>query len=155
MQIAERATLETAAGDARLVGAAIRSFFNLVNVWDLDALTQRRLLGGIGHGTLYNWRANPPSSVSSDVMERLSYLLAIHALLRQLFPEAHLAQMRERVRRVPPTPLTAGKSILEFLLEGGIVAMHELRSYLVSEAGADITAPEDLPVFAPATPTRW
>lgn len=155
MQIAERATPETAAGDARLVGAAIRSFFRLANVWDLDEREQRRLLGGIGHGTIYKWRANPPSSVSSDVMERLSYLLAIHALLRQLFPQTPLAQMRERVRRVPPTPLTAGKSVLEFLLAGGIVAMHELRSYLVSEAGADITAPAELPGFAPAPTTRW
>jgi hypothetical protein len=155
MPVLEHAAIESAASDPRLVEPALRTFFNLATVWELRERDQRRLLGGISRGTWYAWRKHPPSSVSPDVMRRMSYLIGIHALLRQLFPDTPTAQMRERVRRVPPAPFTNDRSLLEFMLEGGIVAMHQVRSYLVSEVGAEITAPADVPALAIGAPPRW
>jgi hypothetical protein len=135
--------LEQAASDKALVQPIVRTFFKMAVVWDLGEQEQCRLLGGISRRTLYAWRNTPPSSVTPDVMRRLSYLVGIHGLLRQLFPDTPLKQMATRVRQVPPTALTDGRPLLEYILEGGLVAMYEVRSYLVSEAGSELVAPRD------------
>ena len=153
MLITRHETVAEAAQDDRIVHAAVRAFFKLAAVWQLDELEQRQLLDDLGRSTLYGWRRSPPARVSPDLMRRLSYVLGIHALLRQLFPDTPVSQMALRLRRPHPVWFTGGRSLLAFMLDGGPVAMHQVRSYLVSETGSEVGAPpSDASAWAGAVP---
>jgi hypothetical protein len=146
--ITRHETVAGAAQDDRIVHATIRSFFKLAAAWGLNEREQIQLLDDVGRSTLYGWRRVPPDRVSPDLMRRLSYLLGIHALLRQLFPATPMTQMAARLRRPHPVWFTGGRSLLAFMLDGGAVAMHQVRSYLVSENGSEVGTP-------PADATAW
>ena len=128
-------TLESAAADPTMVETALRAFFNLADAWRLAEDERRRLLGGIAKSTLYAWQRVPRRVVTTDALTRMSLLLGIHVALVRLFPNAPEGRMAERVREPLPLALTAGRSLLEHLVHGGIPAMADARRFLEAEAG--------------------
>ncbi|MCG8519805.1 antitoxin Xre-like helix-turn-helix domain-containing protein [Marinobacter sp. CA1] len=63
----------------------LKVVFNILDKWGCS-ITQIQHILGISRAALYRYRQNPQSaSLSRDQLERLSYVLNIHASLRTLF----------------------------------------------------------------------
>src|SRR5271156_3158740 len=75
--------------DAEKGGAALRAFFKLADLWNLDQAQQQRLLGDPGRSTLARWKAKATAGedvdIGADRLERMSYLLGIHKALNILY----------------------------------------------------------------------
>ena len=125
---------ERLAGDPHRVGVALRAFYAIADRWGLKADDARRLLGSPSESTYFEWKRKPPSSLSPDSMVRISYLLGMAALLERLFATAP-ERANAWVSQPNSGPLTEGSTALEYMLDGGLVAMDELFGQLQSDAG--------------------
>lgn len=119
--------------DAEKGGAALRAFFKLAEIWQLNQAQQQRLLGDPGRSTLARWKikalAGDDVDIGADRLERMSYLLGIHKALNILYTRPDLAV---RWLHHPNTdPYFGGRAPLEYMLRGGAVAdLYKVRSYL-------------------------
>ncbi|CCQ10873.1 hypothetical protein PALB_17470 [Pseudoalteromonas luteoviolacea B = ATCC 29581] len=79
----------------------------------------------------YDWKNGNVSSLSNDTLERISYVLGIYKALGILFPT------REQADAWPNKPNCAfnDKSALEFMLEGSMFHLREMRRYLDRQLG--------------------
>jgi len=113
--------------DAEKARAGLTAFFSIAREWGLDTEQQRELLGGPGRTTFFEWKRHQRASLSRDTLDRLSHLLGIYKALRILFsePGAH-----EWVTHPNADPLFGGRSPLEHMQRGGLVALAEVRRYL-------------------------
>jgi hypothetical protein len=145
--IPDYARAERLATDPRVVRAGLQAFFAVAERWDLKTEEARRLLGSPAESTFFTWKKRGIDSVSPDVLLRISYVLGIAALLQRLFAGA--PERANQWMRQPNTgPLTRGRTALEFVLEGGVVAMDELHGLLQSDVGGG--APVSVETLAPA-----
>lgn len=149
MPATQKATLRDAASDDRLVAAGLKAFFRMAKGWKLDDAEQAKVLGDISRSTLYNWRAEAPNKLPVETFRAVSLMLGIHALLRKLFPGAPEGAMAARVRRVGTLWFAPTQSLVDFVSEGGPIAMDLVRRHLVHEAGADVVPQE------PRSPYRF
>lgn len=125
---------EQLAGDPRVVRQALRAYFAVAHRWQLNTDESRRLLGAPSESTYFNWKRKGVDSISPDTLVRISYVLGIAAFLRRLFSGApEVAD--DWMRRPNSGPLTHGRPALDFVLDGGIVALDELHGLLQSDAG--------------------
>lgn len=138
----EKTTMRDAASDDRLVAAGLGAFFRMARVWQLDDAEQAKVLGDIGRSTLYNWRGHAPNKLPVETFRAVSLMLGIHALLRKLFPGAPEGAMAIRVRRVGALWFAPTQSLVDFVSEGGPIAMDLVRRHLVHEAGAEVVPQE-------------
>lgn len=113
-------------------GAALRAFFRLAKAWGLTAEEQRALLGQPAKTTFYRWRQGEIGTVTLDLMERLSHLLAIYGALHGLYLEHERADAW--VRRPNDAPLFGGRTPLERLLGGRVADLYDVRRYLEAAA---------------------
>jgi hypothetical protein len=134
MNTPDQARAEALADDPRVVAAAMRAFFAVADRWELTAEQARRLLGAPAERTYYSWKREGVERISPDALMRISYVLGIAALLERLFAGAP-ERAQGWMRRPNTSPLTAGRSALDFVLDGGLVALDELRSWLQTDAG--------------------
>src|SRR5690606_2521383 len=75
----------TDASDQRSAAIALKAVLNILDKWSCSEKEKMALLG-IGRSTLHKYARDPMSArVSRDLLERLSYLLNIHAGLRTIF----------------------------------------------------------------------
>ncbi len=125
---------EQLAGNPRVVREALRAYFRVVDRWQVKTDEGRRLLGGPSESTYFTWKRKGTESLSPDTLTRISYVLGIAALLQRLFSGAP-DRADEWMRRPNSGPLTEGRSALDFVLEGGVVALDELHGLLQSDAG--------------------
>ncbi len=140
---------ERLAANPRHVRAALSAFFAIAGRWGLKTDEARRLLGSPSESTYFNWKSKGVTSVSPDVMIRISYILGIAALLERLFAAApHRANAW--IRQPNSGPLTRGRTALDFLLDGGLVAMDELHGVLQSDVGAGAPVTTSPPTRVPA-----
>lgn len=139
--LATKKTLRESASDDRLVAAGLKAFFKMAKVWKLTEDEQASMLG-IGRSTLYNWRAEAPSKLPVETFRAVSLILGIHALLHKLFSNAPGGAMEARVRRVGALWFAPSESLVEFVSEGGPIAMDRVRRHLVHEAGSEVESRE-------------
>ena len=64
-----------------LAGPGLHAFFNIAGKWELTTDEARCLLGAPGRATFSRWKRDRMGSVSADVLERISYILGLVALL--------------------------------------------------------------------------
>jgi hypothetical protein len=135
MRIADH-RLETAvpAGhcEADQARAGLTAFFSIARDWGLDSEQQRRLLGGPGRTTFFEWKRSRRGKLSRDTLDRLSYLLGIYKALHILFPERTVL---EWLNHPNTDPLFNGQAPMEHLLRGDLVALAEVRRYLDQARG--------------------
>lgn len=135
MTVPNYAQAERLAGESRFVRQGLRAFFAVADRWGLKADEARRLLGSPSGSTYYAWKSKGVNTVSPDVMIRVSYILGIAALLERLFAAAP-ERAKQWINQPNMGPLTRGRTALDYLLEGGLVAMDELHGLLQSDAGS-------------------
>jgi len=112
---------------------AIRTFFNIMEIWNLGAEKERSLLGWPPPSTFYKYKAGEVGTLSYDTLTRISLVLGIYEALHILFPEVELA---DRWIKLPNSnPLFGGKPALSLMVDEGIDGLYQVRRLLDSRRG--------------------
>lgn len=112
---------------------ALRTFFNIVKVWNLNNEAQRALLGWPPESTFYKYKAGDPGALSYDTLTRISLVIGIFKDLGVLYAEDDLAH---RWITLPNNnPMFGGRSALDFLMENGIDGLYQVRRLLDARRG--------------------
>jgi hypothetical protein len=114
-------------------GAALRTFFNIAEIWGLSVDEQKTLLGIPSSSTYYKWKKDTHVVLPPDTLERISYILGIYKALQVLLPDAQAADTW--IRQPNTTPLFAGKPALERMLSGNVSDLYVVRQYLDAQRG--------------------
>ncbi|MFC3908556.1 antitoxin Xre/MbcA/ParS toxin-binding domain-containing protein [Legionella dresdenensis] len=101
-----------------------KSLINLVDRFDLKEGEARILMGDMPRSTYTSHK----SRLNRDQRERVSYLLGIYKSLRILFDDE--VQARTWINRKNTLPPFNGLTPKEYMLEGGIVRLAEVRRFL-------------------------
>ncbi len=125
--------LSSRAERERLSGPALRAFFNLVSRWELREADARELLGGVSSSTYYEWKRKPERTLEVDRITRISYLVGIYKALHILYGDK-LAD--EWVKLPNQNALFGGRTPLEAMCSGGLLAMQVVRQLLDARRGA-------------------
>jgi uncharacterized protein (DUF2384 family) len=108
---------------------AATTFFNLAQAWKMDVAEQRAALGGISKQTIYNWRAHPERArLTSDQLDRVSYLLGIYKALHIIFTRPEQADTW--IRRPNAATPFGGKCAAELLFSERMEDLIRVRRYL-------------------------
>ena len=116
----------------RLSPAALRAFFAIAERWKLRDDDARELLGGVSSSTYYEWKKKPERTLEIDRITRISYLIGIYKALHILYGDA-LAD--EWVQLPNRNALFGGRSPLEYMIAGGLLAMQTVRRLLDARRG--------------------
>lgn len=113
---------------------ALRVALRILERWGCTP-EEKAILLGVGTSTLYKLEAphGRQRPLPRDLMERVSYLLNIHAALRTLFelPES----LYGWVRKPSSDPFYAGRSALEIMLQGRVADLYEVARRLGAVRG--------------------
>jgi uncharacterized protein (DUF2384 family) len=114
---------------------AAQTFFNIADIWDMDVSEQRAALGNVSKQTVYNWREHPERArMTSDQLDRVSYLLGVYKALHILFTRPEQAD--SWIRRPNAALPFGGKSAAELLFSGRMEDLIRVRRYLDGVRGA-------------------
>ena len=124
--------LNSKAERERLSRSALKGFFKLRERWGLRDEEARELLGGLSSSAYYEWKKNPERVLEVDRITRISYLVGIYKALHIIYGDK-LAD--EWVKLPNRNALFAGRSPLEYMMSGGLVAMQTVRRLLDARRG--------------------
>jgi len=129
MKIADHRADIPAAGytPADMAEAGLTAFFSIAEEWGLDSEQQRTLLGSPGRSTFFEWKKRKKAHLSRDTLDRLSYLLGIYKAVHILFSDATAIRW---LHNPNSDTLFNGKTPLEYMLSGQLVALADVRRYL-------------------------
>jgi Protein of unknown function (DUF2384) len=109
-------------------GAAISTALNILNKWDCSEKEKMAILG-VGRSTLHKYQVSPESArLTPDLLERISYLLNIHALLRTVFENPD--NIYGFVRMPNRSAFFGGKAPMEIMSSGLMTALYEVYKHL-------------------------
>jgi uncharacterized protein (DUF2384 family) len=108
--------------------AGLKALSRMAGHWTLTVVQQRRLLGGLPRTTYNALLKGTGRAVSRDTLERLSLLMGIWANLEILLPEATAS--RHWMTRPHPAPLFTGQAPLDWMLQGSVAALVDVRRHL-------------------------
>ena len=119
----------------RLSPAAIMAFFSIMDHWRIRDEEARQLLGGVSNGAYYllkQVREGQAKTLEQDRLVRISYLIGIFKSLNILYSQS----LADEWIQLPNTnPLFAGRTPLEYILQGGAPAMEIVRRLLDARRG--------------------
>ncbi len=108
--------------------AAIATALNILNKWNCTEKEKMAILG-VGRSTLHKYQASPGSArLTADLLERISYLLNIHALLRTLFENPD--NIYGFVRMPNRSAFFGGKAPMDIMSSGLMTALYEVYKHL-------------------------
>ena len=113
---------------AHAAQAAVGTALKIMDKWNCSEKEKMALLG-VGRSTLHKYQVAPASArLSPDLLERISYLLNIHAVLRILFenPENQYGFLRLPNKNA----FFNGKAPMEILSSGLMSALYEVHRHL-------------------------
>lgn len=117
----------------KMSGPAIRTFLNVANAWQLSNEEARALLGWPPESTFYKYKAGQTSTLSCDMLMRISLVLGIYKALHILYPEPALA---DRWVKLPNGNLLfGGRPALVLMTEGGMDGLYQVRRLLDGRRG--------------------
>ena len=111
----------------RLSQSALKGFFKLSDVWRLRDEDARELLGGLSSSAFYEWKKTPNRVLEVDRITRISYLIGIYKALHILYGDQLADQW---VNLANKNSIFMGKTPLEYMLTGGLIAMQTVRKLL-------------------------
>lgn len=131
MGIAERlpsSTFPEGPEALEMTAAGLRALARISDHWELTVDQQRQILGNMPKTTYYGLLKGSSHSVSRDALERLSLLMGIWANLEILVPDPVAAA--HWMRRPHPDHRFGGDSPLDWMLQGTLAALVDIRRYL-------------------------
>jgi len=116
----------------RLSPPAVRTFFNMMERWDVRDEDARALLGGVSNGAFYQMKKDTDRTLETDRLLRISYLIGIFKALNILYSEklADAWMQLENKNRI-----FGGQTPLAYVIKGGAPAMHTVRRLLDARRG--------------------
>jgi hypothetical protein len=117
----------------RLSGSSLIGFFKMMEIWKVRDEDARMLLGGISNGPFYEMKKNPKGKILDvDRMFRVSFLLGIFKAINIL----HGQELADEWVRLPNrNAMFAGKTALQYMVDGGLPAMQNVRRLLDGRRG--------------------
>jgi len=112
---------------------SLNGLFRIARQWGLKPVEQRVLLGDLPQTTFNRYQKLPEVQLSRDLLERVSYVLGIYKALHILFQDS--AQADGWLRRPNQVFPFNGNSALEYLLQGSLTRLAEVRAYLDAQRG--------------------
>ncbi|MDQ6780058.1 MAG: MbcA/ParS/Xre antitoxin family protein [Candidatus Eremiobacteraeota bacterium] len=112
---------------------ALKAFFRIAELWNLNVEEQMRLLGVGATSTFYHWRKAPPAILPRDTLERLSYIVGIYKALQILLPDPRSAD--GWIRKPNEALVFGGRSALQRMLSGNVADLFIVRQYLDAQRG--------------------
>lgn len=132
----------------RLSGPGLRTFLNIVDLWNLDENQRRLVLGGPAPSTYRRWckkaREHGDLTLSADVLTRISATLGIYAALCVLF--AHEDERIDWFIQSHHAPVFGGRSPMNLLTSGALDELITLRRFLDAARGGIYMAPNAIDV---------
>ncbi len=120
---------------ARHSGPGLRAFFRIAEAWRLTTVEQQNLLGGVARQTIYIWKARPQEArLTSDQLDRISYVLGIHKALNILFTRPEQADTW--LRRDNDAPPFGGRPAAALMFSGRMEDLIRVHHYLSGARGA-------------------
>jgi antitoxin Xre/MbcA/ParS-like protein len=120
--------------DSQELGStALTAFFNITAAWGLSAEEERTLLGTPPRSTFFKWKSERAARLSSDTLERISYVMGIYKALRILLPTQDSANAW--IKKPNTAHGFGGRSALERMLAGRVIDLADVRRYLDAERG--------------------
>lgn len=116
-----------------LSGPALRTFFRIARLWNLNVEEQMTLLGVTSRSTFFKWKRDPDVASPKDTLERISYILGIYKALQILLPDEKAADAW--VRRPNSASPFSGRSALDRMLSGHVSDLYVVRQYLDAQRG--------------------
>jgi hypothetical protein len=112
----------------RLTVSSLIMFFNMMKVWKVRDEDARLLLGNVINGPFCEMKKNPQGKVLGvDRMFRVSYLLGIFNAINIL----HGQELADEWVQLPNrNAMFAGKTPLQYMIDGGLPAMQNVRHLL-------------------------
>lgn len=116
----------------RLSKSALKGFFNLIEKWGIRDEDARELLGGLSSSAFYDWKKNPDRVLEVDRITRISYLIGIYKALHIIYGDT----LADKWVTLPnKNVIFAGRTPLELILAGGVIAMQTVRMLLDARRG--------------------
>ena len=113
--------------------AALRTFFNILERWQLGAQEGQTLLGAPG-STYFRWKKNPnQAQIDTDKLERISYILGIYKALHLIYSDESVAD--GWLKRPNQNPLFGGRPPIERLLGGHVADLYVTRQHVDARRG--------------------
>ncbi|WP_417582614.1 antitoxin Xre-like helix-turn-helix domain-containing protein [Nitrincola sp.] len=103
--------------------AALLAVLNILEKWGCTTEEKMALLGVETEAVFYDYQRDP-IDISLDTMERLSYLLNIHALLRTQFSDP--ASVYGWVKKPNSSTFFDGRSAMDVMTQGKVVNLYEV-----------------------------
>ncbi len=118
-------------GDGRHALVGLKAFFKLMEIWRVENVEARALLGAPKERTFFNWKKGQATYVPADTMRRIGYILGIHKALRILFtnPENVYGWVRRSNADF------GGQSPLQRMTAGDVTDLAAVRAYLDAVRG--------------------
>jgi hypothetical protein len=116
-----------------LVAPAVRTFFRVAQVWNLQQDEQKRLLGLQSEANLSDLNSGCVAEVCGETIERISLVLGIFKAINSLVPDASRAD--EWMRASNNAPPFGGRSALDRMVDGEISDLYAVRWFLDAELG--------------------
>jgi hypothetical protein len=112
---------------------ALEAVFNILAKWECTSEEKIKLLG-LTRSTYFKYLKNPSSAnIDVNLLERLSYLLNIHAALRILFTDPD--SVYTWIKKTNKAPLFNNKSALDKMLSGYVSDLSDVSRYLNAQRG--------------------
>ncbi|WP_417583201.1 antitoxin Xre/MbcA/ParS toxin-binding domain-containing protein [Nitrincola sp.] len=109
--------------------AALLAVLNILEKWGCTTEEQMALLGVETEAVFDDYLRDPVTiDISLDTMERLSYLLNIHALLRTQFSDP--ASVYRWVKKPNSAPFFDGRSAMDVMTQGKVADLYEIMQRL-------------------------
>ncbi|MDP2785617.1 MAG: MbcA/ParS/Xre antitoxin family protein [Sulfurimicrobium sp.] len=116
----------------RLSKSALKGFFNLIEKWGVRDEDARELLGGLSSSAFYDWKKKPDRILEVDRITRVSYLIGIYKALHIIYGD----KLADKWVTLPnKNVIFVGRTPLEFMLVGGVIAMQTVRALLDARRG--------------------
>ncbi len=110
------------------MGFALKSVLNILDKWECTTEEKITLLG-LKRSTYFNYSKAPESAnIDINLLERLSYILNIHAALRILFTNPD--SVYQWVRKPNKAPLFNNQTALDKMLSGYVSDLSDVSRYL-------------------------
>ncbi len=120
--------------DTNLSAAGLRAFFNICDGWKCKSDEMMTLLGINSRSTFFKYKRDPEHArLQPDTLERISYILNIHAALRILF--SHPDSIYQWVRKPNSNRLYGGQSAMDKMLGGRVMDIHNVMAHLNAQRG--------------------
>lgn len=106
--------------------ALVRATLRIFRKWRIDDVLACRILGETDGLQLQRWRGENPDIPSEPVLERMAFVLTIHACLRRLYrePERGYAWMQR------PNVAFENRTPIALIAAGGDEALLRIKLYL-------------------------